>query len=364
MTLYIMKSPIKTSPVYFIKWVFVSVLLIMLTGCDGAAEIPKEPIRTVRVEAVSANTALMQRRFTGRIDAVSTVDLSFQVPGRLIKLPAKEGVFIAKGSVIAALDQNDFRLAVEQAKAQFDLAKLDLTRKRNLLQSGSLPKVMLDQAETSYKLTQVALETAQRNQSYTQIIAPFDALLSQRLIDNYTNVGAHQPIVRVQDLTELRVRINIPENMVSLLERASDFKAEGIFKDRPEQRFPLSYREHMTEASSVAQTYEVIFGLSRKEHQQVLPGMTVIVIISQAESRDAPQLAIPVSAIDYDEQGAARVWVFNPQTETVSARKVILGTIKKQKIPVLSGLQQDEQIVTAGAHLLREGISVRRFVAF
>ncbi|MCF7971419.1 MAG: efflux RND transporter periplasmic adaptor subunit [Methylococcaceae bacterium] len=364
MTYYFSKNVLAKGSSFVLKGLGCFALFIMLNGCDGAAEIPKEPMRTVRVEAVSANNTLMQRRFTGRIDAVSTVDLSFQVPGRLIKLPAQEGVFIPKGSVIAALDQNDFRLAVEQAKAQFDLAKLDLTRKRNLLKSGSLPKAMLDQAETSYKLSQVALETAQRNQSYTQIIAPFDALLSQRLIDNYTNVGAHQPIVRVQDLTELRVRINIPENMVSLLEQASDFKAEGVFKDRPEQRFPLSYREHMTEASSVAQTYEVIFGLSRKEHQQVLPGMTVIVIISKTEGKEAPQLAIPVSAIDYDEQGAPRVWVFNPQTEAVSARKVILGTIKKQKIPVLSGLQQGEQIVTAGAHLLREGMSVRRFVAF
>jgi len=364
MTLYIMKSPIKSSSIYFIQRVFVSALLIMLAGCDGAAEIPKEPMRTVRVETVSVNNTLMQRRFTGRIDAVSTVDLSFQVPGRLIKLPTQEGVFIAKGSVIAALDQNDFRLAVDQAKAQFDLAKLDLTRKRNLLKSGSLPKAMLDQAETAYKLSQVGLEAARRNQSYTQIITPFDALFSQRLIDNYTNVGAYQPIARVQDLTELRVRINIPENMVSLLEQTSEFKAEAVFKGRPEQRFPLSYREHMTEASSVAQTYEVVFGLSRDDNQQVLPGMTVVVIISKNEGAQAAQFAIPVSAIDYDETGAPRVWIFEPKTETVNARQVTLGTIKKQKIPVLSGLQQDEQIVTAGAHLLREGMSVRRFVAF
>ena len=364
MTLYIMKPTIKSFLAYCIKWLLGCTLLVVLAGCDGAAEIPKEPMRTVRVETVSANNTLMQRRFTGRIDAVSTVDLSFQVPGRLIKLPTQEGVFITKGSVIAALDQNDFRLAVDQAKAQFDLAKLDLIRKRNLLKSGSLPKAMLDQAETAYKLSQVGLETARRNQSYTQIIAPFDALFSQRLIDNYTNVGAHQPIARVQDLTELRVHINIPEHLMGLLEQTDDFKAEAVFKDRPGQRFPLSYREHMTEASSVAQTYEVVFGLSKEGNQQVLPGMTAAVIISKKEGADAPDFTIPVSAIDYDEQGAARVWIFNPQTEVVSARKVILGTIKKQKIPVLSGLEQGELVVTAGAHLLREGMSVRRFVAF
>ena len=223
---------------------------------------------------------------------------------------------------------------------------------------------MLDQAETTLTVSQVALKTAKRNLAYTRINAPFDALVSQRLIDNYTNVGAYQPIVRVQDLTELRVHINIPEQMVKLLENTEDFQAVAIFKDRPQEHFPLSYREHITEAGSVAQTFEVVFGLARENIQYVLPGMSVAVIISKRESEEAPQLAIPVSAIDYDEQGAPRVWIFDPQTKTVASRRVTLGTIKKHKIPVLSGLQQDEQIVTAGAHLLREGMTVRRFVSF
>jgi len=364
MTLYTMKYPIKSSLTYFLKGVFVSALLTMLTGCDDATEIPKQPMRTVRVETVSANNTLLQRRFVGRVEALSTVDLSFQVPGRMIELPAKEGLFISKGQVIAALDANDYRLVKEQAQAQFKLAKLDVARKRNLFKSGSLPKAMLDQAEAQYTVSRVTLETAKQNLSYTRIIAPFDALVSQRLIDNYTNVSVHQKIVRVQDLTELRVHINIPENMVKLLKKTSEFNAVAIFKDRPKQYFPLSYREHMTEAGHVAQTYEVIFGLSREKNQHVLPGMTVIVVISKKEGAEASKLSIPVSAIDYDEKGKSRVWVFDAQSNTVASRLVTLGAIKKHKIPVLSGLRQDDEIVTAGAHLLREGMIVRRFVAF
>ena len=350
---------------YFIKWITGVTLIFLLSACDNNVDIPKQPIRTVRVETVSANNTLLQRHFAGRTEAVSTVDLSFQVPGRLVKQSNQEGTFIAKGQLIAALDKHDYQLALEQSKAQFNLAKLDVIRKRNLFKSGSLPKAMLDQAETTLTVSQVALKTAQRNLAYTRITAPFDALVSQRLIDNYTNVGAYQAIVRVQDLTELRVHINIPEQMVNLLENTEAFQAVAVFKDRPQQRFPLSYREHITQAGSVAQTFEVAFGLSRENNQYVLPGMTVVVIISKKESEEeAPQLAIPVSAIDYDAQGAPRVWIFDPQSNTVASRSVVLGTIKKNKIPILSGLQQDEQIVTAGAHLLREGMTVRRFISF
>jgi len=349
---------------YTFKWLAILILLSLLTACNNDIEMPKQTIRTVRLETVSVNDALVQRRFVGRVDAISTVDLSFQVGGHLIELPAQEGRVIVKGGLIAALDKKDYLLSVQLAKAQHQQNKLDVIRKRNLLKSGSLPKSLLDQAETAYKLSKITLETAHRNLSYTRIIAPFDALVSQRLIDNFTNVDEHQSIIRVQELTELRVRINIPENMVRLLESPESFKAEAIFKDRPQQRFPLSYREHITEAGSVAQTYEVIFGLSRKNNQHVLPGMTVAVIITKKQGVEINQLAIPVSAIDYDEQGAPRVWVFDPQTKTVSSQKVTLGNIQKHEIPVISGLKVGEQIVTAGAHLLREDMVVRGFISF
>jgi len=359
-----MKTTLTPSLLMPIKGLTSLLLLSLLSACDNSVTIPETPIRTVRLATLTASSPILQRHFTGRVEAISTVNLSFQVSGKLIKLSAKEGTFIPKGKMIAALDDTDYRLAVEQAQAQFNLAELDVKRKRNLQKSGSLPKAMLDQAETSFKLNRVALETAQRNLSYTKIIAPFDALISNRLVDNYANVGAYQPIVRVQELTELRVHINIPEDMVHLLKNPELFNAVAVFKERPTQRFPLSYREHITEAGRVAQTYDVSFGLSRQKNESVLPGMTVGVIISKKADDSTTELTIPISALDYTPQGTPRVWIYHPQTKTVTPRPITLGTIRKQTIPVLSGLKVGEQIVTAGAHLLHDGMAVRPFIAY
>jgi len=359
-----MESIIYNRSFSFFKGVLGSLLLLSLVACSGEQEEAKQDVRTVRVATVSEASVLLQRRFTGRVDAVSTIDLSFQVPGRLVEFPAREGVLIPKGQLIAALGKHDFQLVLEQAQAQFEQAKLDVGRKRNLQRSGSLPKAMLDQAETAFKLSQVALKTAQRNLAYTRITAPFDALVSNRLIDNYTNVGAFQRIVRVHDLTELRVSINIPEQLVRLLERTEDFNAVAMFKGRPGELFPLEYREHISEAGRVAQTFEVVFGLPREKHQHILPGMTVVVMISKKSADEKTQFMIPVSAVDYDAKGAARVWIFDEKTNKVTPRSVTLGNIKKSQIIVLSGLTLGEKIVTAGAHLLSDGMPVRRFVSF
>lgn len=349
---------------HHLQWLITLICLSLLSACNSHTETPEPTIRTVRLGVVSATNSLIKRRFTGRITAISTINLSFQVPGHLIKLPAQEGTVIPKGELIAALDKKDFQLEIQHAKAQHKLNKLDVIRKRNLVKSGSLAQAILDQAETTYTLSKVELETKQRNLSYTSITAPFDALVSQRLIDNFTNVGKHQPIIKIQELTELRVKFNVPENMIKLLKKPENFKAEVVFKDRPKTYFPLIYREHVTEAGSVAQTYEFIFGLSRENNEHVLPGMTVAVIITKKQTTDLNNITVPISALDYDENGNPRVWVFDPKTKTVSSRQVVLGAIYQHKISIIKGLKINEQIVTAGAKLLRENMSVRRFISF
>jgi len=191
--------------------------LSVLSACSESIGEPTQIVRPVNIETVVSQGALMQRNFAGRVEAVSTVNVSFQVAGHLTKLSVKEGDVVSKGDLLAQLDRRDFELSVQHAKAQHHQNKLDVTRNRNLYTSRSLSKAELDRYETAYKLSQVALETAQRNLSYTRIVAPFDALISQRLIDNFTNISAHQSIVRLQELTELRVKIDIPQNLIKLL---------------------------------------------------------------------------------------------------------------------------------------------------
>jgi len=367
MTLKIMKGSQRMSRSNLLispKLVFALSALLLLSACTGETEVAEKIIQTVKTSKVTIGEAVQQRRFTGRIEAVSTVDLSFQVSGKLVHLPAKEGVVVPKGQLIARLDASDFKLALQQAKAQFNLASLDVTRKRNLFTSGSLPKAMLDQAETNYQLMQVALRAAERNLSYTRIIAPYDALVSERLVDIYTNVTRGRPIIRIQELSELRVGINIPENMMALLKNRDDFKAVAVFKDRPTEYLPLVYREHATEASDIAQTYGLQFGLSRAQNLDVLPGMTVAVILSLKQQVSNQAIFIPVTALSYDAQSSPRVWVFNADSNTVNARPVTLGDMKEQGASILSGLKAGDEIVTAGAHLLREEMAVRRFISY
>ncbi|WP_156500707.1 efflux RND transporter periplasmic adaptor subunit, partial [Alcanivorax sp. HI0044] len=175
--------------------------------------------------------------------------------------------------------------AVREAELQLEQASRDLERTRTLFERGTLPQAKFDQAETAYKLRKVALVTAQRNLAYTRILAPFDALVTRRLVDPFTNVPAGAQIVRVQNVEEFRVHINVPENLMATLESPERLMADAIFGNDSEHPLPLKYHEHETEPNSVAQSYRVTFSLARQHEKTILPGMTVTVRVSEASNR-------------------------------------------------------------------------------
>ena len=72
---------------------------------------------------------MLERRFAGRVAAVQTVDLSFQVPGKLIEVPVLESQRVSKGDVIARLDPTDYDRAVREATINVEKAKRELDRR-------------------------------------------------------------------------------------------------------------------------------------------------------------------------------------------------------------------------------------------
>lgn len=349
-------------------WVTVAVLVILtllLSRCGGNGNdnVVIEP-RPVRLHQVGSNDVDVARHFVGRVDAVNTVDLSFQVGGRIIDMPVQQGSFVTKGTLIAALDPSDYQLAVREAELQLEQASRDLERTRTLFERGTLSQSNFDQVETTHNLRKVALDTARRNLAYTRIVAPFDALVTRRLVDPFTNVPAGAHIVRVQNVEEFRVHINVPENLMAALESPELLVAEAIFSNTPEQPLPLEYREHETEPDAVAQTYRVTFGLARQQDKTILPGMTVTVRVSGSRNRPDAIYDIPQSALDSDAEGNFRVWVYQPEKSVVIAQPVKVLGVTEEGLALVAGLAGNEQIVSAGVQLLHDDMPVTPFDGF
>lgn len=338
-------------------------LFAMLNACQEstAEQDTGRELRTVRLETIGEDRAAGVRRFVGVVDALSTVDLAFQVGGRITAMPVQQGTIVPRGGLIAELDDADYALAASEARVALDLSTLDYERNRKMLDSGAIPRATYDRAAADLEMRQLALSAAERNLAYTRIEAPFDALVTRRIVDSFTQVQAGTAVVRVQDVTELRVHISVPESLMAMLQTPERFTVTAEISAYPGRQFPLSYREHATEADPVTQTYQVSFGLARQDGINILPGMTATVAVQSGDAFLAPRIDIPAAALDTADDGSFRVWVFNPGEGTVSPRAVTVGALGTSRVVINDGLQPGEQVVTAGAHMLYEGMAVIPF---
>jgi membrane fusion protein, multidrug efflux system len=108
-------------------------------GCSPPKSTQSEVARPVKTMVVAAGGESHVRTFPGRVDASKKVELAFQVPGLLIKLPVKEGQNVAKGDVIAQLRQDEFQARLKTLQGQLDQARAAL----RALQAGERPEQRL-----------------------------------------------------------------------------------------------------------------------------------------------------------------------------------------------------------------------------
>lgn len=325
---------------------------------DAAAAAPAD-VPTVRIATVGEAEAFDTRRFVGRVEARSTVDLAFQLAGEIIDLPVLQGEIVRRGEPIAALDATDYELALVRAEASRDLAAAEFARARDLVERGAAPEARLDQTRADLALAEVEIRTAERNILLTSIEAPFDALITRRLVDAFSYVTPGTPVVRVQDVTEMRVVISVPEALIWLAASPESFTAEARLTAMPDRAIPLSLREFITEPGEVARTYDVSFAIEGPRDPRLLPGMTATVEL-RANGPAAPGgFELPVAAIDPNGSDGFQVWVFDPDDGTVAPRPVTLGLPDADRVPVLEGLAPGEKVVAAGVGRLQPGQRVR-----
>jgi RND family efflux transporter MFP subunit len=338
----------------------VVVLLLAFVGCDRSAEltVDDQSVRPARVLEVKAGTSTTVDKFVARIEAARSVDVSFEVGGPLVDLPVREGQTIARGDLVAALDPRDFDLAVREAQVQVQLALADLERKRSLLNQSGIARSIVDDAVSMHELARVRLAQARESRGDSQIVAPFDAYVARRYLDDHAIVKAGDPIARLNDLHELLVVVSLPERLLATLTTELVVDLYAIFPFAPDRRFVLTYRENRGEADSVAKTYEVTLAMPRPDGLNILPGMTASVELKRRTPGGQQYPIIPTSALVTHPDKSHHVWIFNRETGAVSPRQIVIGSPGLQGIPVKAGLQEGDYIVTTGANRLQAGMRI------
>ena len=341
-----------------------------LAGCKGESPHEAEaaplvrPVRTVTVEPA---TFRLSASVTGTIEARADADLGFRIAGKLIERAVEVGDQVKAGALLARLDDQDQRNALQTAEANLAAAQADLvqarneeSRKRQLLANGNAPLAQYDAAllamrtaEAKLVATDAALRSARDKVGYTELRADRDGVATAVGAEAGQVVEAGQMVVRVAQPEEREAVFNISETGIRAAPK--DPVVEIALAGAPDIAAMGRVREISPEADPVTRTHTVRFALENPPDALRL-GATVTGRLKQPPN---PVVELPGTAV-FDDDGQTFVWIVDAKTQAVR-RRLVATRPREGDGPVIvtDGLTRGDVVVTAGVRSLTEGQRVR-----
>ena len=366
-----MKLFSRSSCPLFTFFLFVSASFIIfslafsISGCGKKKEEVevKEVVRPVKLLKIEGKGSSKEIKYPGRVRASERVVLAFQVAGPLIELPVTEGQNVKKGEIVARILPRDFETEIAKAKARALDAEQQYLRYRDLYVKKQVSKADFDKYKSQADIARARQKEAEDTLSDTYLRAPFTGVIAKRYVENFEDVQAKAPIVSIQDISEVEVLVDVPENVMATLKQGRKNVAVAEFAVAPGKQYPLTLKEFSTEADPRTLTYQVTLLMTQPEDITVLPGMTANVVgttqTGQTETEITTNIVIPAAAVFADETGTSHVWVVNRDTMTAHNREVKTGSLTgTAAISIISGIEPGETIAVTGVTQLRENMKV------
>ncbi len=338
-----------------------------ILGACSKQEETIQPAKPVHVVVVKYDGAAATASYTGDVQARFESALGFRIPGKVVERSVDVGAQVKKGQKLARLDAADMRLSAEAAGSQlqaarsdFNQAKADLERFRELHNKSFISAAEFERRQTAFDVARARYGQAQaqlgvsRNQAgYTTLEADNDGVITAISAEVGQVVAAGQQVMRLARSGDKEVEIPVPESRLQELRDANSVRVK-LWAD-PKVEYAGAIREVSPSADRVTRTYAVKVSILEADAKIQL-GMTANVFLKT----EAPNKTVILPSTAVFQQGAtSSVWVLDEQSQQIHAKPVQVSEYRQDAVVILSGLKDGERVVRAGVHKLFEGEKVR-----
>lgn len=165
----------------------------------------------VEVTEITKGTISSFQLYNSTVEAENTVDVYTKVSGIIMALKVEEGNFVAKGQLLAKIEDEDYKLEEAATKASFEKAKRDFERSEKMYKDRLLSDNDYEQVKYNYEQARITWERAQIRLSHTNITAPISGILSLRTIKFGDFVTINTKVFSIVDMNTLITKVYIPE---------------------------------------------------------------------------------------------------------------------------------------------------------
>lgn len=317
-------------------------------------QIPPEAVSTIKVHEQQWRAAI---RSVGTVDAIYGVTLAAEVAGRVTEIAFESGDEVKKGTVLVLLDSSSEQAQLLAAESVYDLAKINLDRTRELRASRTIAQSELDTAEARAKEAEAQVENLKAIIAKKTVVAPFDGVLGIKEINLGQYVNSGDPIVTLQSSGARYVNFYIPQQNLPWIR--NDLEVE-VYGEAIGEADALHGKVTAIESRVDVATRNIQVQATLEDKEgRLKPGMFVNVRLFKDGERKV--LTIPSTAILFASYGNS-LYVVEPAKEgeglVANQHFVRLGESKGDFVEILEGVKEGDEVVSAGAFKLRNGVPV------
>ncbi len=354
---------------------------LIFAGCKKQPPVQPHGPLPVNVQTAVEKEVTEWDEFTGRIDAVESVEIRPRVSGYITEIHFKAGALVNKGDLLFVIDprpyQADLDLAVanvEQTEAQLKLAEIDFKRTQALRQKNVVSPeefdqkaASLQQAQASVRSAQAAKDSAALNLDFTHITAPISGRVSNEsvTVGNLVMAGATDKVLTtVVSVDPFYVYVDADENSVlkylklrdeGTRQSAVDGQIPAFIEMANETGFPhegyIDFVDNRLDPNTGTQRARGVF---KTWNPRLAPGFFVRMRIPGAGRYRAVLIDDKVIS---SQQGVKYVFVVKADN-TVEHRNIETGPIFEGKRIVKKGLKDGEKLVSTRLQIVQPGMPV------
>lgn len=371
------------------------------------------PVRTAMVEKGEVNSFL---KVTGVVEANETVRVTSEIMGQAKEVKVKDGEEVNKGDILIVLGDEQIKIQVAQAQATLDSvqasydkiksgarpqeikqaesavlqakinrdsAEENYLRMKKLFTEKAISEQQYEQAKNQYEIADVQYQSAQESYELviegaaeedvksveaqvrqtksaldmakyqlknTQVTAPISGKVTSITVSSGEMVSPSIPLLSIIDVSRIFVRVGISEKDISKIKESQtvDLKIDAF----PEEKFQGEVVSKGVAVDQISKTLEVKIEILKPE-VDIPVGVFARGDILVKTNQDA--LIISSSALTRKKDG---IYVYVIEEGIARQKEVVLGIIQDERVEILDGLSEEEEIVVLGNQELEDGVRV------
>ncbi|MDR1098642.1 MAG: efflux RND transporter periplasmic adaptor subunit [Tannerella sp.] len=323
--------------------------VLLLSACSGgskeeSATVTVEEKPRVKLALVTERPVPQTQEYTATVEAEVTNNIAPASPVRIEGIYVEVGDRVKKSQKLVQMDASNLR----QIKLQLDNQQAEIFRLHELYEVGGVSKSELEAAQMVSDVREASYRNMLEN---TALLSPIDGIVTARNYDDGDMYSGAMPILTVQQIIPVKLMINVSELYFTHVEKGQPVKVKvDVYGDK---EFAGTVNLVYPTINPATRTFPVEVRVANSD-MKVRPGMFARVTLNFGTLN---HVVVPDLAIE-KQSGSGERYVFVYRDGKVYRKVVELGRRMESEYELISGLENNSQVVIAGQSRLLDEVAV------